>query len=77
MFSLVELRTSPLHQGIPGVSPTHMLLIFLVTFAIPLILYAFMYHSLPNEQRRVARVLRVSPIRAWMQAHRHPALLHH
>lgn len=80
MFSIVELKTTALDSGIPGVSPTHMLLLFLMTLSIPMIPYLFLFLSLREEKGKAPRPLRTSPIRrmiTWMHAHRHPELLHH
>ncbi len=82
MFAIFELKTMPLDSGIPGVSPTHLLLVFGMMYAIAMIPYAFLYLSLRDRQGRAS--LRpfptTNPFRkmiAWVHAHQHPELLHH
>ncbi len=79
MLSIVELNTRALDSGIPGVSPTHMLLLFLMMLAIPMIPYAFLYHSLRNKQAPIpeSTTKPFTKMVAWVHAHRHPELLHH
>jgi hypothetical protein len=86
MFSLIQLKTMTLDAGIPGISPTHMLLIFAMVLAIPMIPYFFLYLSLQDHQARQARASKAphvahhnpfGKLAAWLHAHRHPALLHH
>lgn len=88
MFSIVELKTATLDYGIPGVSPARMLLIFVMMLSISMIPYLFLYLSLLDKRRGQSTSLRSSripefttkPLRkmiAWVDAHRHPALLHH
>jgi hypothetical protein len=88
VLSIVQLKTAALDYGIPGVSPIHMLLLYLMAFAIPMIPYAFLYLSLRDERGRASLSPRATPILeftiqsfrktiAWMHAHRHPELLHH
>ena len=88
MFSIVELKATALEYGIPGVSPTHMLLLFLMMLSISMIPYLFLLRSLRDEEGRASTSLRASPILefttkplrkmiAWVHAHRHPELLHH
>lgn len=80
MFSIVELKTTALDNGVPGVSPTHMLLLFLMMLAISMIPYLFLFLSLGNEKGGASKSLRVSPFRkmsAWVHVHWHPELLHH
>jgi hypothetical protein len=88
VFSIVELKATALDYGIPGVSPTHLLLFFLMTLAIPMIPYLFLFLSLREEKVRTALSPGASPIleftakpfrkmSAWVHAHRHPELLHH
>lgn len=86
MFSIVELKTAALDYGIPGVSPAHMLLLFLVAYAIPMIPYLFLYLSLRDGKRGAS--LKASPvlestekpfgkITTLLHAHRHSEPLHH
>ncbi len=82
MFSIVELETMTLDKGIPGVSPTLLLLLFALMFAISMIPYALLFVSL--RDRKGAEAARVSQapgfarrIVAWVHVHRHPELLHH
>jgi hypothetical protein len=82
VFSIVELKTMTLDYGIPGFSPTLVLLLFALMFAIGMIPYALLYVSL--RDKKVAEAVRVSHapgfarrIAAWVHVHRHPALLHH
>jgi hypothetical protein len=83
--SIVELKATALDQGIPGVSPTHMLLFVLLMFSVPMISYLFLYLSLrdqPGGQSRSSPILEfiAKPFRkmiAWVHTHRHLELLHH
>ena len=50
MFSIVELKTALLDSGIPGISPLHMMLLFLLIAAAPMIPYFFLYRSLRDEE---------------------------
>ena len=82
MFSIVELRTMTLDSGIPGVSPTLVLLLFALMFAISMIPYALLYVSLRDkkgvEAVRPSHVPRFARrMIAWVHVHRHPELLHH
>lgn len=80
MLSIVQLKTTALDVGIPGISQVHMLLIFGMMLAISMIPYFFLYLSL-REQGRAPVSRKHSPIvekiTAWVHAHRHPQLLHH
>ena len=88
MFSIVERKAAALDYGIPVVSPTQMLLVFLMMLAIPMIPCLFLYLSLRDEKVRASMLSGTSPIleftakpfrkmNAWVHAHRHPELLHH
>ena len=88
MFPIVELKATALDYGIPGVSPTLMLLLFGMMLALSMIPYAFLYASLREERGKASKALRVSHIPefatrpftkmiAWVHAHQHPHLLHH
>jgi hypothetical protein len=86
MFSIIELKATALDYGIPGISPTHLLLFFLLMFSVPMIPYLFLFISLRGKQARASMSLRVSResttkpwgrMIAWVHAHRHPELLHH
>lgn len=88
MFSIVELKTAALDYGIPGISPTQMLLIFLMMLSLSMIPYLFLYLSLRDEQGTASKSLRAShilafttrPFRrmtAWVHAHHLPPVLHH
>ena len=86
MLSSVELKTAVLDYGIPGVSPAHMLLLFLMMLSISMIPYLFLFLSLRQEKVRASTSLRASPgftakpfrkMIAWVHAHRHPQLLQH
>jgi hypothetical protein len=78
VLSIIELNTRTLDSGIPGVSPTHMLLLFLMMYAVAMIPFAFLYLSLRDKKVRVIESTKpFSKMVAWVHAHRHPALLHH
>ena len=80
MFSIVELKATALDIGVPGISPTLMLLLFVMMLSISMIPYLFLFLSLRDKQSRAARPSTVKPfskMTAWVQAHRHPELLHH
>lgn len=80
MFSIVELKAKALNIGVPGISPTLMLLLFVMMLSISMIPYLFLFLSLRDKQSRAARPSTVKPfskMTAWVQAHRHPELLHH
>ncbi len=87
MFSIVELKAATLDYGIPGVSPARMLLIFAMMLCISMIPYLFLYLSLRDKRPgqstsfRSSRILefttkRLRKMITWVDAHRHPALLH-
>ena len=85
MLSLVELKTAVLDSGI-HVSPSHTILLILMMLALPMIPYLFLYPSFRAAERKEAKVVRASHFRettlfgrmiAWLNAHRHPQLLHH
>ena len=81
MFSLVELKVATLDYGIPGVSATHMLLIFVMMLAISMIPYFFLFLSLRDRKVRetpeaLTTATHFGKMGAWLHAHRHP-LLHH
>ena len=78
MLSIIELNTRTLDSGIPGVSPTHMLLLFLMMFAVPMIPYAFLYLSLRDKRAPLpeSTTKPFSKMAAWMHAHSHPVLHH-
>jgi hypothetical protein len=81
VFLLVELKPEILDYGIPGISPIHMLLLFAMMLAIPMIPYAFLYRAVRDKKKpAAARSLQSSPfakLAAWIYLHRHPQLLHH
>jgi hypothetical protein len=84
VFSIIELKTATLDYGIPGISPTHMLLVYLMMFAVSMIPYLFLFLSLRDKRGLGSISLSASPttkpfrkIFGWLQAHRHPELLHH
>jgi hypothetical protein len=70
VLSIIELKTATLDYGIPGVSQTHMLAIFLLALAVPMIPFLFLYLSLLDKKSRVKTI-------AWMHSHRHPQMLPH
>lgn len=85
MFSIIELKTTALDQGIPNVSPAHMMLFVLLICSVPMIPYLFLYLSLreePSGQSMSSPILEfiTKPFRqliAWVHTHRHLELLHH
>jgi hypothetical protein len=82
VFSIIELKTTTLDYGIPGISQAHMLLLFLMMISVSMIPYLLLYLSLRDKSGKVPVSSEAStkPFRkmiAWMHAHRHPALLHH
>jgi hypothetical protein len=78
VFSIVELKTTALDSGITGVSPTHMLLLFLMMLAISMIPYLFLYVSLRDKQGRASTTTKpFERMIGWLHVHRHPELLHH
>lgn len=79
MFLLVQLHSATLDYG-TRLSPLSALLLLIMIAWIPLIPYAFLYHSLRNEGQKVAKPLKPSPVHKmmdWVHAHRHPQLVHH
>ena len=84
MLALVELKATYLEGGIPGISPLHMLLIFMLALWGPMIPYFFLYLSLRDKEGKPSRASHALEFLAqpfgkmagWIQAHRHP-LLHH
>ncbi len=86
MFSIVQIKTATLDYGIPGVSPAHMLLLFLVALAVPMIPFLFLFFSLPGEKDSAPVSLKNSPAKstgkpfkkASARVHvQNPGLLHH
>ena len=85
MFSLLELKTAVLDSGV-HISQMHTILLILFMVGLPMIPYLFLYPSFQDEEHRQAKVARASHLRettlfgrmiAWINAHRHPQLLHH
>jgi hypothetical protein len=82
---IVELKATPLDQGIPNVSPTHMMLFVLLISLVPMIPYLFLYLSLrgePSGQSMSSPILEfiTKPFRkmiAWVHTHRHLEPLQH
>ena len=79
MFSLLELKTVVLDQGIPGVSPLHMALLFLLMFGVSMIPYALLYLSLRQNRPTVPEAASVqhgsfAKLAGWMHG---PQPLHH
>ena len=78
MLSIIQLNTTTLDSGVPGVSPTHMLLVFLMMYAVAMIPFALLYISLGNKKApRPESTKPSSKMAAWVHVHRHSALLHH
>jgi hypothetical protein len=85
VFSIVELKTTALEYGIPGISQTLLPLLFGMMLAISMIPYLFLYLSLRDKRAGAPASSRLhefaaKPFRqltAWVHAHRHPQLLHH
>jgi hypothetical protein len=75
VFAILELKTAALDYGIAGFSPAHLLAIFLLAFAVPMIPYLFLYLSLGDKKSRTVRAR--SKLFAWTHPHHHPELLHH
>jgi len=76
MFALVELRTATLDYGIPGVSATHMVLLFWMMIAISMIPYLFLYLSLREKPKVERPAAHARGLAAWLHLDR-PHLLHH
>ena len=80
MLTIVQLKTTALDIGIPGISQTQMVLIFGMMIAISMIPYFLLYISLrerakaPVSAKHVGFVERIA---TWLYVHRHPELLHH
>jgi len=85
VFSIFELKTMALDNGIPGISQTQLMLLFLMIVAIAMIPYSFLYLSLRDKTTSTLRTsptleFVVKPLRrilSSMHLHRHPELLHH
>ncbi len=81
MFSIVELKTALLDSGIPGISPLHMMLLFLLIAAAPMIPYFFLYRSLRDEEGTAPKGVKTSHPHGfttrWLHWHHHPQPLHH
>ena len=84
MSSIAELKATALDRGIPGVSPTHMLLFVLLMYSVPMIPYLFLYLSLRDKGGPLMSLPMLEFITkpfgkmiGWMHTHRHPELLHH
>jgi hypothetical protein len=82
--SIAELKVTALDHGIPGVSPTHMLLFVLLMFLVPMIPYLFLYLSLrdkvgPSMSSPMLEFITkpFGKMIGWVHTHRHPELLHH
>jgi hypothetical protein len=75
MFSLVELKAATLDYGIPGISQTPLLLIFLMMLGISMIPYFFLYLSL-GDKKSEASTKHAGKFATWLHAHRHPLLNH-
>ncbi len=79
MFSIVELKTAALDYGIPGISPLHMMLLYLLMLAVPMIPYLFLHRSLRHEEGE-AKVPKTSHFQGftarWLHWHHHPQPLH-
>ncbi len=77
MFSLVELKTAILDQGIPGMSPLDTALAFLLMFGVSMIPYAMFYLSLRKSAKAPeAAHGPFAKLTAWMHMHHHPQPLH-
>lgn len=85
MFSIVELKTTTLDIGIPGVSPIQMLLFFAMMLAISMIPYLFLFVSLRNNKDSMSpgpspilafTAEHLRRLGAWIHVHRHPVLHH-
>ncbi len=80
MFSIVELKTALLDSGIPGISPLHMMLLFLLLAAAPMIPYFFLYRSLRDEEGTAPKAAKTSHFHGftarWLHWHHHPQPLH-
>ncbi len=74
MLSIVEFKTTALDHGIPGITATHMLLLFLLMLAVSMIPYLFLFLSLLDQKSRPSTSRKMF---AWVHWHRHPELLHH
>jgi hypothetical protein len=79
VLTIVELKTTALDIGIPGISQAEMVLIFGMMLAISMIPYFLLYQSL--EEKPAAAPARktsafVERIAAWFHVHRHPVLHH-
>lgn len=78
MFLNVELHTATLDRGIPGVSPTEMLLIFAMMLLISMVPYFFLYVSLRPKRSAVASAKNsFSNVTGWLHNYRRHELLHH
>lgn len=79
MFPVVEFKAMTLDYGIPGVSPSHMLLFFLVMFAVAMIPYLFLYRSLRDQPDKASKLSITKPIGEFLavHAHQHPEPLRH
>jgi hypothetical protein len=83
VFSVVELKTASLDYGITGVSQAHMLCLFAMAFAIPMIPYLLLYLSLSDEKGQT-RSLKAAPAASsifgkmfgWVHPHSHPVPHH-
>jgi hypothetical protein len=81
VFSIVELKTALLDYGIPGISPLHMMLLFLLLAGAPMIPYFFLYRSLRDKEARAPRAEKTSHLHGfttrWLHLHHHAQPLHH
>lgn len=78
MLSNVELQTTILDRGIPGVSPLGMLLTFAMMLLISMVPYFLLYVSLrPKRPAAGPSTNFLNKIAGWLHYHRHPELLHH
>jgi hypothetical protein len=75
VFAIFELKTATLDYGIAGLSQAHMLAIFLLALAVPMVPYLFLYLSLGDKKSKTVRT--ENKLFAWMHPQRHPELLHH
>jgi hypothetical protein len=57
VLSIVELKATALDYGIPGVSPTLMLLLVVLMFSVPMIPYLFLYLSLRDRPGRASTAI--------------------
>ncbi len=79
MLTSVAFNPTTLDYGIPGISPIHMLVLFLMMFAVSMIPYLFLLRSLRDapKSRKAAAAKSFAKMIEGVRIHHHAEPLHH